>query len=58
LVNLGIHLQWQNDPAAYALIATLRWLKDRQQLGGIGQGLLERLVDSQRNGVAPNTGAA
>jgi hypothetical protein len=43
LVNLGIHLQWQNDPAAYALIPTLQWLKDRQQLGGIGQGLLERL---------------
>ncbi len=57
LVNLGIHLQWQNDPAAYALIPTLQWLNERRQLGGIGQGLLERLIQNQRNGDAPNTGA-
>lgn len=57
LVNLGIHLQWQNDPAAYALIPTLQWLNDRQQLGGIGRGLLERLVQNQNRGAAPNAGA-
>jgi hypothetical protein len=40
LVNLGIHLQWQNDPSAFALIPTLEWLNERRELGGIGQGLL------------------
>jgi hypothetical protein len=54
LVNLGIHLQWQNDRAAYTLIPILAWLDERQQLGGIGRGLLARLVENQRNGVGPN----
>jgi hypothetical protein len=57
LVNLGIHLQWQNDLAADTLIPILQWLNDRQQLGGIGRGLLERLVHNQNRGAAPNAGA-
>jgi hypothetical protein len=54
LVNLGIHLQWQNDPSAFALIPTLEWLNERRELGGIGQGLLARLIENRRNGVGPN----
>jgi hypothetical protein len=53
LVNLGIHLQWQNDQGAYALTPTLEWLNQRGQLGGIGQGLLRGLIETQRNGVGP-----
>lgn len=54
LVNLGIHLHWQDDPAAYALIPVLEWLNERHRLGGIGQGLMSGLLVSRREGGGPS----
>lgn len=48
LVNLGIHLQSQNDPAAYNLIPVLEWIAKRGLLDGIGKGLLEGLNQTRK----------
>jgi len=53
LVNLGAHLQWQDDSAAYSLIAVLEWLHGRHQLDEIGIGLLRGLRDTKDRGVGP-----
>ena len=53
LVNLGIHLQHQNDRAAYSLIPALEWLNVRRALDVIGQGLLHGLKDAQVRGDGP-----
>lgn len=53
IVNLGIHLKSQNEWGAYSLVPALRWLDERDQLGGIGQGLLGQLVASHERGVGP-----
>ena len=53
LVNLGIHLQWQNDAAAYNLVPVLEWLEGRGWLDEIGKGLLDGLRRTQARGVGP-----
>jgi hypothetical protein len=53
LVNLGAHLQWQDDSAAYRLIPVLEWLQDQRQLDEIGVGLLRGLRDTKERGVGP-----
>lgn len=53
LVNLGAHLQWQDDSAAYSLIPVLDWLQGRRQLDEIGIGLLRGLRDTKVRGVGP-----
>jgi hypothetical protein len=54
LVNLGIHLQAQNDSSAYSLIPVLEWINARQQLGEIGKGLLRNLIDTRDRGIGPD----
>lgn len=51
VVNLGIHLQWQNDVAAYNLIPVLEWLNEKGWLDAFGEGLLDGLRDTQARGV-------
>ena len=53
LVNLGVHLQWQNDQAAYKLIPVLEWLDGEGRLDPIGKGLLDGLRGTQARGVGP-----
>ena len=53
LVNLGIHLQWQNDVSAYNLVPVLEWLNEKGWLDGIGKGLLDGLRRTQARGVGP-----
>jgi hypothetical protein len=53
LVNLGIHLQWQNDAAAYHLVPVLEWLNEKGWLDGIGKGLLDGLHRTQARGEGP-----
>jgi hypothetical protein len=52
-VNLGAHLQWQDDGSAYALIPVLEWLEARHQLDEIGVGLLNGLRKAKSRGVGP-----
>jgi len=48
LVNLGIHLQWQNDlTTAFKLIPLLDWIKESHYLDEIGCGLLRNLHAAQ-----------
>jgi hypothetical protein len=53
LVNLGAHLQWQNDSAAYNLVPILEWLDENGYLDPMGQGLLNGLRGTQAQGVGP-----
>jgi hypothetical protein len=53
LINLGAHLQWQDDWAAYKLIPVLEWINERGQLDRMGQGLLEGLLGTQARGIGP-----
>jgi hypothetical protein len=53
LVNLGAHLQWQDDPSAYALIPVFEWLEGRHQLDEIGVGLLNGLRSTRAKGLGP-----
>jgi len=53
LVNLGIHLQWQNDHAAYNLVPVLEWLDGNGRLDQIGKGLPDGLRQAQASGVGP-----
>lgn len=53
LTNLGVHLQWQTDEAAYRLIPILEWLDQQHQLDEIGRGLLDGLRRMQAAGVKP-----
>lgn len=53
LVNLGVHLQWQNDRSAYRLIDVLEWLNENSQLGAFGRGLLDGLKNARDAGAGP-----
>jgi hypothetical protein len=53
LINLGLHLQDQNDPAAYNLVPILEWLNGSGQLDPTGQSLLEGLKRTQALGKGP-----
>jgi hypothetical protein len=53
LTNLGVHLQWQNDPAAYGFLFVLEWLDGKGSLDPIGKGLLDGLRKTQAAGVGP-----
>jgi hypothetical protein len=53
LVNLGIHLQWQNDEAAYKLIPILEWFEACGHLDDIGKGLLNGLRNAKETGAGP-----
>lgn len=53
LVNLAVHLQWQNDQAAYKLVPVLEWLDGQSHLDQIGKGLLDGLHRTQAKGVGP-----
>jgi hypothetical protein len=43
VVNLGMHLQWQNDAGAYTIVPLLEWLECGGHLDDIGKGLLDGL---------------
>ena len=53
-VNLGAHLQWQNDRDAYRLIDVLEWLDQRGALDPLGRGLLEGLRATRNLGLGPS----
>jgi len=53
LTNLGVHLQWQDDWAAYRLVPILEWIDTQGHLDSIGKGLLEGLRGTQARGVGP-----
>jgi len=53
LVNLGAHLQWQDDSTAYLLIPILEWLDAKGSLDDMGKGLLDGLRGTQARGVGP-----
>jgi hypothetical protein len=53
LVNLGAHLQWQDDWAAYKLVPILEWLDAQGHLDPMGKGLLDGLRGTQARGVGP-----
>ncbi len=53
-VNLGAHLQWQNDHAAYLLIGVLEWLDQRGDLDAMGKGLLDGLTTTKAQGLGPS----
>lgn len=55
VVNLGIHLQWQNDVAAYRLVPILEWFDAHGHLDPIGRGLLDGLRATQAAGGGPAT---
>jgi hypothetical protein len=44
IVNLGIHLKNQQNPAVERLVPVLEWLKEQKRLGGIGQNLLSEIL--------------
>jgi hypothetical protein len=56
LMNLGEHLQWQDDWAAYKLVPILEWLDAQGHLDPIGKGLLDGLRGTQARGVGPAGG--
>jgi hypothetical protein len=56
VVNLGVHLQWQNDAAAYSLVPLLQWLRMQGRLDQIGLGLLSGLESSRAAGLGPGVG--
>lgn len=55
LVNLGVHLQWQDNPDAYRLIAILEWLWEKGALDMFGIGLLTQLKDRQAQNLSPSS---
>lgn len=58
IVNLAVHLQWQNDHAAYKFVPLLEWLEARGELDLLGKGLLEGLRKTQDLGVGPRGASA
>lgn len=56
LVNLGAHLQWQNDLAAYNHVPALEWLDSKGYLDDMGRGLLDGLRGTQAKGIGPAEG--
>ena len=53
IANLGVHLQHQDDLAAYKLIPALEWLESRGWLSGFGVGLLKGLKETESQGKSP-----
>ena len=53
LVNLGVHLQWQDDPNVYRLIPLLELLESVETLSTMGAGLLNGIRETQQQGVSP-----
>lgn len=53
ITNLGAHLQYQDDLAAYSLIPALEWLQSRGRISGFGEGLLKGLKEMQAQGKSP-----
>lgn len=53
VVNLGAHLQWQNDWDAYRRIDVLEWLQSKGALDGFGDGLLKGLQATRDLNVGP-----
>jgi len=53
-VNLAVHLQWQNDSAAYHFVEILQWLDQKRGLDPLGRGLLEGLQATQAAGLGPS----
>jgi hypothetical protein len=53
ITNLGVHLQYQDDMAAYKLIPALEWLETTERLSGFGEGLLKGLRNTQAQGRSP-----
>jgi hypothetical protein len=54
LVNLGVHLQWQDNMDAYRLVPLLEWLAGCGALDGFGIGLLHALQDRQSRSLSPS----
>ncbi len=57
VVNLGVHLQWQNDRDAYRLLDVLAWLDERGALDSMDRGLLQGLRHTRELGVGPHEAA-
>ena len=53
VVNLGVHLQWQDDWDAYRLIDVLEWLQSKGALDAFGDGLLKGLRATRALNVGP-----
>lgn len=53
LINLGAHLQWQDNVAAYSVIPVIEWFNQLAVLPPFGQGLLEQLRQAKDAGVSP-----
>ncbi len=53
LVNLGTHLQWQNEMIAYDFLPLLKWINSRGLLDPMGQGLIENLERAKAKGGGP-----
>jgi hypothetical protein len=53
ITNLGVHLQHQDDIAAYKLVPALEWLEATGRLSGFGEGLLKGLRNTQGQGKSP-----
>lgn len=53
LVNLGVHLQWQNNSDAYKFIGALDWIDRRGGLDEMDRGLLRGLIETRDRGVGP-----
>jgi hypothetical protein len=53
LTNLGAHLQWQDDWAAYKLVPILEWIDAQGHLDSMGKRLLDGLRGTQARGVGP-----
>lgn len=53
LTNLGVHVQRQDDWAAYNLVPILAWIDAQGHLHRMGKGLLEGLRGTQARGVGP-----
>jgi hypothetical protein len=53
LVNLGVHLQWQDNMDAYKLIPILQWMNKSGQLDELGKGLLKGLRETKAAGESP-----
>lgn len=58
VANLGVHLQWQNNPAAYSLVPFLEWVDSLGLLNPMIKGLLTGLKDTQAQGRGPGEGLA
>jgi hypothetical protein len=54
LVNLGVHLQSQDDRAVYSLVSLLEWIDSLNLLGRMGKGLLDGIKRTQAAGLSPN----